>query len=348
MNNRIKQFLIPYDSTAPAILSANERARYGVVYDIEGAYIYSFIKAKLFNRPGVRGGRVVKILGKGGMGRAYLITDTAGRQAVLKTSTLMADTVYFNQYKYTQTRLKQILHSGVCEKHGILCFYETEEEILRNNGQKLIVSYSLSNFIDGVYLDDVPIDTTGMFFRLLKQYIRAVMYMHSKGIVHYDLKGNNVMVDRNTGKLFIIDLDTAKFMDFENGVVDKAAVYTPSFFVGYPSRYKSGTIKQIPISVAKYMDYFAISKSFFARNFTVYRIRAMNTMVESVRGDVILVDVIRRLFKDMKRHNWENHITAILHIATRPGMYREMVRAGMNYQVVMNKAKTSGKYMTVR
>ncbi|TDL18930.1 kinase-like protein [Rickenella mellea] len=67
---------------------------------------------------------------------------------------------------------------------------------------------------------------------LLLQIIQGLVYLHSQGVVHGDLKGNNILIDNN-GVAMITDFGRCKIMDdfdYSASVMTHAAYVAPEIF----------------------------------------------------------------------------------------------------------------------
>src|SRR5262249_28418990 len=62
---------------------------------------------------------------------------------------------------------------------------------------------------------------------------RAVAHAHARGVIHRDLKPNNILVERSTGQPVLTDFGLAKLLDnagdklSESGTVQGTPAYTP-------------------------------------------------------------------------------------------------------------------------
>jgi protein-serine/threonine kinase len=195
-----------------------------------------------------------KLLGAGGYGEAFKYEKKQDR--VVKVS--YTDRVSPTQAAVIIKKQKKIakIFQSSCEHHNVMCHYDTEHFYDANS--RTLTEYLITSYIKGKSMDEYKYSAS-KFFNVLKQYILAVEYMHDNGVVHYDLKPENVMLDVS-GKLFIIDLGLAELV--ENGKVKLPSGYTPGF---QPDNIedKYEVRGMLPANIAKYYDFYALGRSFF-------------------------------------------------------------------------------------
>ena len=93
----------------------------------------------------------------------------------------------------------EVLKQFKDHKHIINLVEQGKASFLDSDGQEwgqfyLIFEYPMAGHLIGMLMDMQPLgENAGRFF--MKQLIKALKDMHSKGIAHRDLKPENVMLD---------------------------------------------------------------------------------------------------------------------------------------------------------
>ncbi len=136
----------------------------------------------------IRGGRYreIRLLGEGGRGAVFLVEDTlqSNRQVALKVlhrELLDADELASLQREFRI--LANLRHPNISRAFDYGRFEETGD------------SYFTSEFIEGNILtevtDKIPFEDR---YEIAVQICRALEYVHSRGIVHHDVKTNNILI----------------------------------------------------------------------------------------------------------------------------------------------------------
>jgi serine/threonine protein kinase len=167
---------------------------------------------------------IVRELGRGGMGRVYLATDTRlNRTVALKVLApqLLRDPLQRERLRREARAAAGLAHPGICTVYAL-------EEI----GGDL---YIAAEFIDGQTLRDEiqsgrrPSDDDVV--RTAREIANALAAAHAAGIVHRDLKPDNIMRTRD-GRLKILDFGLARSQSGEGGGATFAT--RPGLLVGTP------------------------------------------------------------------------------------------------------------------
>jgi hypothetical protein len=166
---------------------------------------------------GARIGRYssLKEIGRGGMGRVYKAWDESHQRWVALK--VISDTLPLEGL----TRFRREVEISRSLHHpNIVAAYE----VATSEGKHLIAL----QYVDGATLEGQrlpPRKAAG----LVAIVAHAVQYAHSRGIVHRDIKPQNLMVDR-TGHPFLMDFGMAKSVESTSSVTAAGtAMGTPSF-----------------------------------------------------------------------------------------------------------------------
>src|SRR5215813_9675508 len=145
--------------------------------------------------------RLVEKLGEGGMGEVYQgVHSKIGRVVAVKILSQAAHSPEFVERFLNEARIQ-----GGLQHHNIVTLYD----FLEYNGQPCIIM----EYIEGRTLTDC-IQTWGGIplpdaIRYFQSVVEAIAYVHSRGIVHRDIKSNNVKVTPS-GQIKLLDFGIAK------------------------------------------------------------------------------------------------------------------------------------------
>jgi len=97
--------------------------------------------------------------------------------------------------------------------------------------------------------DETPLQRLRAVAAAVKKLAGAVQFAHDRGVLHRDLKPNNVLVD-STGELFLTDFGLAKLVEKEASLTKTMAVLgTPSYMAPEQAR---GNTRQITTAADVY------------------------------------------------------------------------------------------------
>lgn len=177
----------------------------------------------------------ISILGKGLYGEVRLYSKKGDIKSLFAVKTIHKhhlSTSHINSFKFEVNILNGIDHPNICK------FYEAYEEdryihlvMEYSNGNNLYKMISLKNKVNYTYGDIADI---------LHYILKALIYFHSKGLVHKDVRPNNIIFDYNTDNKSILSLklvnygisinDNLEFIKLTNK--ESIKFYPPEFFSG--------------------------------------------------------------------------------------------------------------------
>jgi serine/threonine protein kinase len=164
---------------------------------------------------------VIEELGKGGMGKVYRVYDQKINEVVALK--LIKPEIGFNEkaverFKNELKIARKISHRNVCR------LYDLGE-------------YGLAHFITMEYVEGENLKefirragtlTTGKAVSIAKQVCEGLAEAHRLGVIHRDLKPQNVMIDRQ-GNVRIMDFGLARFMEAEGVTGSGVMLGTPEY-----------------------------------------------------------------------------------------------------------------------
>ena len=185
--------------------------------------------------------RVTKHLGEGGFGKTYLVENSFGKQYVIKEfyiadcCTRSGDFAVsvepatkqpiFNdqgeKFRKEACRLNEFRHPNIVRVSALF------EE---NN-----TYYYVMDYIDGMSLEQKIKKgklSEQQILKYLEDILNALDYIHEKGVVHYDLKPGNIMLDKNDNAI-LIDFGSSKHFNTQSLNETYMSTTYPPFTPGF-------------------------------------------------------------------------------------------------------------------
>jgi len=177
--------------------------------------------------------RVLSVLGDGGFGKTFLVEDTqmpSNRQCVLKQLKPIHDqTPEIRQLVQDRFQREAAILEKLGETHAqIPCLYAYFSE----NEQ----FYLVQEWIDGVtvaqQVEQAGPQSETLVKAMVASLLDAIAFIHSQGIVHRDIKPDNIILRRQDNQPVLIDFGAVK--ETMNTVLDSQNYSTRSIVVGTP------------------------------------------------------------------------------------------------------------------
>ena len=195
-----------------------------------GAHTVALRPSQVVSAPGPRPGEafagryeVKSVLGQGGMGVVYRAVDRELDELVaiklLHEDMVRRDASLLERFKQEIRLARRITHPNVVRTHDL--------------GEIDGVYYITMEYVEGTSLDELirkrgrlPV---GVTLTIGKQLLRALEAAHAQGVIHRDIKPQNMLVDPQ-GFLKVMDFGIARLAAAGKGLtLDGAVVGTPEY-----------------------------------------------------------------------------------------------------------------------
>ena len=157
-------------------------------------------------------------LGQGLTAKVYWAKKDDGRDYALKV--FKHDNPLFNRESFARIQSEFQLSADLNNENVVKFHGFRAEAMMQKPNKSYRVSYIIQELITGGELYDY-VENSGFFKPEFVRYfssqiLKGVLFMHSKGVVHRDLKCSNILLD-NEYKIKIVDLGFAKPVTGDQG-----------------------------------------------------------------------------------------------------------------------------------
>jgi serine/threonine protein kinase/Tfp pilus assembly protein PilF len=165
--------------------------------------------------------QIIEQVGKGGMGRVYKTLDKElNRIVALKMirPELSVTPSMIKRFKKELVLASKVNHKNVCRIHDL-----GEAEGIKFISMQYIDGQDLKQFIiqSGKLTEEKAIDIT-------KQICAALQAAHDEGVIHRDLKPQNIVLDKK-GNAYVMDFGIAKSLEAEEATRPGVVMGSPAY-----------------------------------------------------------------------------------------------------------------------
>lgn len=167
---------------------------------------------------------VLRELGRGGMGIVYLARERAtGRERAIKVihGKFLGDEETVARFVHEAHVVMQLQHPQIVRIHSV--------EQLHDAGLALVMDWVPGRTVKQIIRDEGPMPFAQVE-RILDDIADALGYAHARGIVHRDVKPENIFVDETTGRALLSDFGIARSMHAETSpTLADVVIGTPAY-----------------------------------------------------------------------------------------------------------------------
>jgi len=165
--------------------------------------------------------QIIEELGKGGMGRVYKVLDKEiGEKVALKllNPEIAAESKTIERFRNELKTARQISHKNVCRMYHL-----SKEE----GAPYIIMEYVRGEDLKSM-IRMMGRLSPGQTVSIAKQVCEGLNEAHRLGVVHRDLKPQNIMIDRN-GDIKIMDFGIARSLQAKGMTGEGVMIGTPEY-----------------------------------------------------------------------------------------------------------------------
>jgi len=165
--------------------------------------------------------QIIEELGRGGMGRVYKALDTEVNEKValkLIKPEIAADKKAIERFRNEMKLARKIRHKNVCQMYDL-----SKEE----GDYYITMEYVSGDDLKGL-IRRMGRFSTGQAITIAKQVCEGLSEAHKLGVVHRDLKPQNIMIDQN-GNARIMDFGIARSIEGKSITGAGVMIGTPDY-----------------------------------------------------------------------------------------------------------------------
>lgn len=159
--------------------------------------------------PGIPGYKIEKKLGRGGMADVYLgVQETLGRKVAIKilNSKMIRDERLLQRFLNEARTASQLEHPGIVTIHDV---GQAEDHCY------IVMEYLQESLVERMkFRPDFKIEKKEAF-RIIKQVAEALSYAHRAGVIHRDVKPDNILF-RMDNTPVLVDFGIARAVDSDS------------------------------------------------------------------------------------------------------------------------------------
>ena len=162
-------------------------------------------KSEVFPRPFNENYDLIGTLGKGGMGYVFKALDKKlKREVAFKILDATADEEAIQRFYLEAQAMKELDHQNIVH---VFDFGQQDKQL-----------FIAMTYVQGISLAEILQNKSKLSFEaievIIKHIARGLLYAHSKGIVHRDVKPSNIMLTRDN-RVYVMDFGISYIQEME-------------------------------------------------------------------------------------------------------------------------------------